>query len=354
MNAESQNGLADFAAPHLEALVSRSPKLRSLCGRRLFITGVTGFFGSWLLALFALLDRRWAAVEVTALSRDPERFLTRHPEFRSARWLRLIRGGLTDYVRPAGEFDYFLHAAADVSVGPKANPLAMLNTATEGARRVLDHAVESGAKRILLVSSGAVYGSQPADVRRLTEDAPCRIDLSDPVGVAYSEGKRMMEALGAIYAHQHSIEPVIARCFAFVGPGLPLDGGFAIGNFIRDALHAPAISVAGDGTPRRSYLYAADLAVWLLTLLVSGQSGRAYNVGSDEEVSIAQLAHLVRDLLAPEKPVVIAQQPAADGPRRRYIPDISRARGELQLDSWTPLSTAIEQTAAWLRTAARE
>jgi dTDP-glucose 4,6-dehydratase len=353
MSTAAVDCFTDFAAQHLNALASSSPHLRSLRSRRLFITGATGFLGVWLLSLLQVLDRHGIGVEVTALSRDPGRFLMRHPEFRTAPWLRLIAGDVSNYSFPEGKFDYFVHAAADTSTDATENPLLTFRTAVEGTDRVLSHAVESGATKILLVSSGAVYGSQPTDVLRLTEDAPSRIDLGDPVTAAYGEGKRVMELLGATYGRQHSIDHVVARCFAFVGPGLSLDGHYAIGNFIRDALYASEIRVAGDGTPQRSYLYAADLAVWLLTLLVNGTPGHTYNVGSDREISIAELAYLVRDVLAPKKAVVIAQHAKADGPRRRYVPDISRARRELGLDSWTSLPSGIEMTGLWLRTAAR-
>ena len=105
----------------------------------------------------------------------------------------------------------------------------------------------------------------------------------------YGKGKLESERL----CIESGIDTVIARCFAFVGPFLPLDIHYAIGNFIRDALEGKDITVTGDGRPYRSYLYAADLMVWLWTILLEGVPGTAYNVGSENAVSIAELAKVI-------------------------------------------------------------
>jgi dTDP-glucose 4,6-dehydratase len=138
----------------------------------------------------------------------------------------------------------------------------------------------------------------------------------------------------------------VARCFAFVGPDLPLNVHFAIGNFIRDALNADAITVSGDGTPLRTYLDQTDLAHWLFTLLEQGRPGEAYNVGSDEVISIAELAHLVREILAPDKTVHISGDAVPCAARNRYVPDIRKAQQELDLSVTLPLAEAIRRTGA--------
>lgn len=318
-------------------------------GRRLFVAGGTGFFGFWLLSALACLTGAGLRIEVTVLAREPERFLARFPRFRGLPWLGFVRGDVVGYEPPPGRYDYFLHAATDTAATAHREPLAIFDTVVHGSRRVFEHAAAAGASRLLALSSGAVYGRFPPGVSRIAEDAAAACDPLAP-GAAYAEGKRAMETLAALVGQRYGIAAVIARGFAFVGPTLPLDGHFAIGNFIGDALSGGPIVVRGDGSPLRSYLYGADLAVWLLALLTRGGAGRCYNLGSDAAVSVGELAALVRDTLAPEAVVDLCGAPEA-GPRARYVPSIDRARSELGLEPWTDLPAAIAATARWQRLA---
>jgi UDP-glucuronate decarboxylase len=313
----------------------------------ILLTGGTGFFGKALL-------RHWGDHElcgqtvplVTILSRDPERFVKENPTLASSKWLRLIDGDVCNPLTLPRNlvFSHILHAATDSTMGPQLDPTDRYDQIVNGTRNLLDFAVASGVKRFLLTSSGGVYGSQPFDMERIPEDF---LGMPDPLNPAnaYGVAKRMAEHLCALFHEKHGLEVVIARCFAFVGQDLPLDVHFAIGNFIRDALWRDAITVSGDGTAVRSYLDQRDLAVWLLTLLENGKSCRAYNVGSDQAVSIADLAHQVRDLISPTKPVRIQVKAESNGARLRYVPDISLVQEELGLKVTISLADAILTTA---------
>ncbi|HMD72102.1 MAG TPA: NAD-dependent epimerase/dehydratase family protein [Bryobacteraceae bacterium] len=322
----------------------------NLRGARLFITGGTGFFGCWLLESFAwACDSLRLDATLTALTRSPEAFLRKAPHLASHPSIALIRGDVRSFGFPQGRFTHLIHGAAEASAAlNRDQPLAMLDTIVEGARHALDFAVHCGASRFLMISSGAVYGAQPATVPRVPESHVGGPETTDPRS-AYAEGKRLAELLGAVYSSRHGLECPIARPFAFTGPYLPLDAHFAIGNFIADCLSGRPIEIRGDGAPFRSYLYAADLAIWLWTILLRGQSCRAYNVGSEEAVSIADLASTVRGALGATQAVRIACQPRPGVPAERYVPDTARARAELGLEQLIPLDEAIRRTAAWHR-----
>jgi dTDP-glucose 4,6-dehydratase len=219
----------------------------------------------------------------------------------------------------------------------------MLDTIIQGTRHTLDFAVATGAKRFLFVSSGAVYGKQPPEMTHIPETYNGAPDPMDP-NSAYGEGKRVGELLCATAHREHGLETTVARCFAFVGPGLPLDAHFAIGNFIRDAMRGDPIRVK-DGTPYRSYLYAADLAIWLWTILFKGASCHPYNVGSDQEITIAELAHAVASTLGGCVEPLPPSTPNFNSSPSRYVPSVDRARSELGLRPLVTLETAIRRVA---------
>jgi dTDP-glucose 4,6-dehydratase len=322
-------------------------------GARLFITGATGFIGGWLLEVVQRANQvLGSGIEVIALTRNPDRATARSPHLFGTPDVRLIAGDVTSFDMNLGEIDLCIHAAADAadSAGA-ADELRVFDVAVTGTRRVLDLAAASGASRVLILSSGAVYGKQPPTLARLPEEfsgAPATLDAN----TAYAQGKRAAEWLGCAYARVSGIAVIIARIFALVGPNLPFDGPFAAGNFIRDALSGQAIEIRGDGRAIRSYLYAADACVWLLNILMSGASQQAYNVGSEQELSIAELAQRVVCANGTDLPIKVRQVPYPDMPPPRYVPSTTKARVELGLSEYTSLDAALRKTIDWNRAAA--
>ncbi len=317
-------------------------------GKKIFITGGTGFFGLWLLTALKVMRDEAIDIRATVLSRNPARFLQYHPQWRGLPWLKFERGDVKDFSLPLFNYDYLIHAATDTSREAQADPLKIFSDIVTGTRRVLAYAVDCGVQAALFVSSGAVYGSQPTEIERIPDDAIFACSTSDSKS-AYAEGKRVMEFLATAYAEKFKIRSVSARCFAFVGAGLPIDQHFAIGNFIRDALYKDYIEIKGDGTDLRSYLYGADLSIWLLKLLASGETKTTYNVGSDNYLSILKLAETVRAVLAPEKQIRVRTTRADDDYSKSiYVPSIARARS-LGLDVWMSLSDAVEHSANYIR-----
>lgn len=317
----------------------------------ILLTGGTGFFGKALLYHSAGQEQKGQEVPgVTLLTRNPNRFEAKYPELVAHQWLQLVQGDVCnpDSLPRGQAFTHVLHAATDSTNGPQLSPLERYDQIVNGTRHVLDLSVASGASRFLLTSSGGVYGPQPSDKERIPEDY---LGIPDPLNPsnAYSVAKRAAEHLCALHADEYGIEIVVARCFAFVGQDLPLDVHFAIGNFIRDALWADEIVVNGDGTPIRSYLDQRDLARWLLALLHEGKAGEAYNVGSDQAISIADLAHLVRDLVSPDKQVRILGKAVDNAERNRYVPDISKIGSDLGLRPSFSLEQSILDAAEGVR-----
>jgi nucleoside-diphosphate-sugar epimerase len=339
-----------IAAADLDLVLQHTePLWDDLRHQRLFLTGGTGFFGTWLLSSFLHANQSLGLnATATVLTRNSASFIARAPHLANHSAITLLAGELLTFAPPRGSFDFVIHAATDVASPTIASPEARYASIVDGTARMLDFAATHATRKFLLTSSGAVYGKQPPTLTHIPEDyAPAPEPLT--AASAYAEGKRASERRCAQHARQFSTEFKIARCFAFVGPYLPLDGNFAIGNFIRDALRGDNIQIAGDGTPLRSYLYAADLAVWLWTILFKAPALEAFNVGSEESLSIADLAALTATTLNPQLSVHIAQQPTSGASPLRYVPSTQRAKQQLGLCQTVSLSESIRRTAAWHR-----
>jgi nucleoside-diphosphate-sugar epimerase len=340
---KSQNHLFGLPAAELDHILRHgAADFDLLRGRSVFITGGTGFFGKWLVSALCHADAEMGlGLRVIALSRHTELFRQRHPEVDLVHALSFAQGDVASFSLTDHRPDYVIHAATDTTAfTTEADERERSRVIIDGTRHVLDFVRQSGARRLLNLSSGAVYGALVGQLTGAKEDDFAAATPLIPYGAAKREAEQL--------CLESEIDFVTARGFAFLGPLLPLDAHFAAGNFLRDAQRSGPIMVRGDGTALRSYLHPADLVVWLLRMLLHGQRARAYNVGSDEAVTTAQLAHAIAAASDP-KPEVVIQSTQPQGPQNIYLPDITRARTELNLKISISLQDAIARTLEFLK-----
>ena len=336
------------ALDDLQLILAKTPNnvWDSLRAQKIFITGGTGFVGCWLLESLIWANQQLGLkLSITVLSRNPDMFAEKAPHLAHHHIVQLIKGDVSDLQHITAPFDIVIHAATDV-VNADTDFLVAYHAIVNGTLETLKLAHRCKATRYLLTSSGAVYGRQPATLTHIPETYTGAPETT-AVNSAYGQAKRTSEWLAHCYAQQFGLNVKVARCFALIGPYLPLNAHFAVGNFIRDGLNNNDIAVSGDGTALRSYLYAADMVIWLLTIMINGKSGQQYNLGSDKEISIKDLAEKVSDIIYQQNKVTLAFHPKSNGVAQRYVPNIAKAEHELGLIEYTDLQSSIQKTISW-------
>jgi dTDP-glucose 4,6-dehydratase len=257
-----------------------------------------------------------------------------------------VEGDFLNGALDLGQIDMIIHAATPASAQLNAeNPVEMLRINVEAMKSVLRYVGNN--QPLLFTSSGAVYGTQPQSVSHIAEG---NVEPNPPTEQlnAYAQGKQIAERMCSEAGSSGQCSPIIARLFAFGGEYLPRDTHFAIGNFVQNALDRKPIVVNGDGRARRSYLYGADMATWLWSALAHGENGEPFHIGSENSISILELAQnvaRVSDLVLGYVPAVIVTLPVDESlPVHQYVPLTTNTKRTLNVEEWTSLHEIISQT----------
>lgn len=313
----------------------------------IFLTGGTGFIGTWILKTVEKLNNDMHLnINVTILTRNIQKYKEKNTEIFNNKNFIFLEGDVCNFKYPNTKFSHIIHGATDASAHLNENdPKKMYTTIVDGTKNLLEFSLLNDNPKILFMSSGAVYGNQPENLINVPESylgAPNALNVVN----CYAEAKRAAEMLCAIYCKQENSNIKISRIFALLGPYLSLDIHFAAGNFIKNAIDGKDIVVNGNGKPIRSYLYPTDLIIWLFFILLKGKINTAYNVGSPNGYSIEELATKIANLIG-NKNVKILGKNDSGWNLGRYVPDISLITKESNYKLTVSIDEAIERTANW-------
>ena len=343
-----QNQITQSLLSDLEEVNKHSRSdLEHLVNGNVVITGASGFIGTWLALSWASARKEFrGGGKLLLTSRSPHLVLEQVLKIDEKCPVHIISSDIKNFTIP-DEFHkgHIIHAATPASASLNSDdPYTMFNVIIEGQERILAEALRTSS-RLLFLSSGAVYGIQPLDLEKLSEE--CTFDKHEGGKIsAYHDGKRAAEMQCDIAALRWGTDVVTARLFAFLAPFLPFGTHFAAGNFMQDALQGSQIVIKSGGGSVRSYQYGTDLCSSLWALLVRGTTGEKYNVGSEDAVTIKDLAYAVTRNVNPLAKVEITGVDTIEN-TTRYVPSIEKMNSQLKLKNQVDLDEAIQRTALW-------
>ena len=323
--------------------------LSSLKNEKVFITGGTGFVGSWLAELIAFLnDSHGFGTSVTLVSRRASGFKLPAAHLAARSDIKIVENDVRNLMDIPNDISYIIHAAGTPDNRQHvSDPLKVMDAISRGTDAVLAAASRlTNIKKILNISSGLIYGAQPYTLEKIPETflggPSC-----DSIIAVYAEAKRFAEILCTAYRNQFKLPIVVARPFAFLGPYQMIDKPWAVNNFMRDSLSGGPIRILGNDNTVRSYMYAADMAFWLLRILAAGVPGMAYNVGSEKDITMKELAEKIANKFPKKIDIISEVSTNKNADKSRFVPDTQRARETLGLCETIELDDALRRTLLW-------
>lgn len=322
--------------------------LLPLKNQKLLITGGTGFVGSWIAEFVAFLnDNHNFNISLVLVGRNTDTFLAEKKHLATRSDIQLISKDIRYINELPQDISYIIHAAASPdNRNHLSNPIETISTITRGTDNLIDSAFKlPNLKKFLYLSSGQVYGKSIMANALIAESDFGPLNCNKVTAV-YPEAKRLAEATCCGYSSQYKLPIVIARPFSFIGPYQSLSKPWAINSFINDALKNKTIRIIGNGEPIRSYMYPADMVVWLLKILIDGKINTAYNVGSPKGISLKDVAAKVVHLAQTSVNIDIKYN---NSDSSHYVPDISLCENDLGLKINYSIEDTIRKSIEWFK-----
>jgi dTDP-glucose 4,6-dehydratase len=323
--------------------------LSVLKNHHILVTGGTGFLGTWVAELVYFLNvNHQFNIRLSLLSRNANILESKAPHLASSAFISLINKDVRTLVDLPDDVSYVIHAASNPdSREHSLNPLQIIDAITNGTSNVLDKCTRlNNLRKILNLSSGLIYGRQPADMKALPETYMGSLDPAQ-INSLYAEAKRLSETIGTAYRTQYKLPIVTVRPFTFTGPYQGIDKPWAMNNFIRDALQKQPIRILGSGATNRSFMYGSDAAYWILAMLATGKEATCYNLGSKHGISIKVLAETVAAEFTPAPSVMSRTGNETQDHVSTFIPDTTAAEQTLGLKLTVDINASIKRTIQW-------
>lgn len=271
---------------------------QKLAGATVLISGATGLVGSCLIDVILKRNEAGLNCKIIALGRNAARAEERFSHCKDDACFRFVCCDVNERIEiaPSEQVDYVLHLASNTHpVAYATDPIGTILTNMIGTKNMLDFAFEHQARRVAFASSNEIYGENRGDVEKFTEDYCGYIDCNS-LRAGYPESKRCGEALCQAYRVQKNLDVVIPRLTRSYGPTMLMSDTKAISQFIRKGLNAEDIVLKSAGTQYYSYTYVADAVSGLLTVLLCGECGQAYNIADEQsDIMLKDLAGTIAE-----------------------------------------------------------
>lgn len=317
----------------LETTLAHAVDIEKLYGKKVIITGATGTIGSFAAdALIHLNQKEKANIRVLLAGRSVEKLQNQFGNHDNVKYLSYDLNAPIEFDE---DIDYVIHAAGNAHPAAfNGDPVGTIVGNVDSTYRLLEYAKNHGGKRFLYVSSGEVYGQGDSSLDAFDETYSGYMDVLSPRS-CYPLSKRMAENLCVSYWKQHGVESVIVRPCHTYGPFMTLSDNRAHAQFLHNALAGKDIVMKSAGTQMRSYNYVADCVAGLLTVLVDGETGEAYNLANPK--STLTIAEFAKKTAAAEDCKVVFESPTeADVANQSPIPKQVLSTEKLEELGWRP------------------